>query len=66
MTHAHSNSSRIGKYYNPASNAGLGSRKSEDDRFMNATNIVVRGKTVFINEKGKVKKMVGNRYVESR
>ena len=53
MTHAHSSASRIGKYYNAASNAGYGRRKYEDDRFLNATNIVVRGKTVFTDDKKK-------------
>lgn len=59
MTHAHSSASRIGQYYNPASNAGYGRRKYEDDRFLNATNIVVRGKTVFTDDKTKKPKKNG-------
>lgn len=59
MCHAHSSSSRMGKYFNPASNAGLGKRKYEDDRFLNATNIVVRGKTVFTDSNEKSKKGKG-------
>lgn len=61
MCHAHSSSSRIAKYYNPASNAGLGKRKHEDDRFLNATNIVVRGKTVFTNTENKSVKRKGQK-----
>lgn len=61
MCHAHSSSSRIAKYYNPASNAGLGARKYEDDRFLNATNLVVRGKTVFMDETEKSGKRKGRK-----
>ena len=56
ICHAHSSASRIGKYYNPASNAGLGARKYEDSRFINWTNIVVKGKTVFTDSKTKKEK----------
>ena len=61
MCHAHCSSSRMGKYFNPASNAGLGKRKYEDDRFLNATNIVVRGKTVFTDSNEKSKKEKGKK-----
>ena len=53
LCHAHCSSSRVGKYFNASANAGLGRRKYEDERYIGATNIVVRGKTVFFDPKKK-------------
>lgn len=51
MTHGHAAASRISGFYNKASNAGYGKHKLNDPRFENATNLVVRGKTVYKDQK---------------